>query len=413
MNTYSPKGGRDAFSSKYVLVPDRNGKIREINAFTYWWNNTKQKFVDYDFNPEVPNHIQRGDDFIYNIWTGFDVEPNPDGNCSLFLKHLEENVCDGEEDLMDYVLDWFAQTIQFPEKKIGIVMALRGKQGTGKSIVAQIFGKLLGGRHFKTFKKIDEITARFNKALAQVIFILADEVLWGGDKKVQAGFKNIITDNYMTIEPKYMESKTFRNFLRILMTSNEDWMAPVEISDRRFFVLDVNDNAKNDRDFFGQMIHQLEHENGYEKLLHVLQTRDISERDWSKIPMTKARMEQIVNGLDRITRWIYDSLTAGSMMEYTFLTEGDFYKGHVDIDEIMFRYNQYEQKKYPGKTTIESNIGKKIQSIFKFNTNRWPSGNRKRYYLLPSKAEVMSKLNKATSLEITEFDLNQAISIFA
>jgi hypothetical protein len=61
-------------------------------------------------NREVPNH--------FNLWRGFAVEPIA-GDCSKFLAHLRDNVCRGDESLYRWVVGWFAQIVQQPDKKMG------------------------------------------------------------------------------------------------------------------------------------------------------------------------------------------------------------------------------------------------------------------------------------------------------
>ena len=46
------------------------------------------------------------------------------------------------------------------------------------------------------------------------------------------------------IEPKGIDSFQARNRLKILISSNEDWVVPVTSDERRFFVLEVSRQAQ-------------------------------------------------------------------------------------------------------------------------------------------------------------------------
>ena len=44
----------------------------------------------------------------YNLWRGFAIEPKP-GDCSKFLAHLKDNVCEANKELYRWVIAWFAE----------------------------------------------------------------------------------------------------------------------------------------------------------------------------------------------------------------------------------------------------------------------------------------------------------------
>jgi hypothetical protein len=54
----------------------------------------------------------------FDLWRGYAVEPRR-GDCSKFLAHLRDNVCRGDDALYGWVVGWFAQIVQQPDKKLG------------------------------------------------------------------------------------------------------------------------------------------------------------------------------------------------------------------------------------------------------------------------------------------------------
>ena len=73
----------------------------------------------------------------YNLWRGFAVEPRK-GDCSKFLAHLHDNICQGDDALYAWVMAWFADIFQHPATRCGTSLALRGKQGVGKTKVGEV-----------------------------------------------------------------------------------------------------------------------------------------------------------------------------------------------------------------------------------------------------------------------------------
>jgi Mesyanzhinovviridae DNA primase len=166
-----------------VLVGGRSAILRETDqepggytllshsAFDHWFanrhvvhNNKRMTLSRYWLcHPDRRNYeglvFAPGRDVpgYYNLWRGFAVAPSP-GDCSKFLGHILDNVCQGNQELFDWLIGWFAQLVQQPEVKLGTAVVLRGKEGTGKSI----FGKAAAIRQkCSTAEKIKPRVAEF------------------------------------------------------------------------------------------------------------------------------------------------------------------------------------------------------------------------------------------------------------
>jgi hypothetical protein len=127
---------------KIILGQDEKGKDIVVPISKYWLKHPKRrKYQDLGFFPakDVPD--------FYNLWRGFAAEPCG-GDCSKFLAHLHDNICQGDDELFAWVEAWFASIFQHPEKKYGTSLAMRGRQGVGKTKVGEVFGSLLG-THYK------------------------------------------------------------------------------------------------------------------------------------------------------------------------------------------------------------------------------------------------------------------------
>jgi len=63
--------------------------------------------------------------------------------------------CNGNIINFEWLLSWFVNIIQHPQKKIGIAVVLRSEvEGAGKGIIVECFGKEVIGQEYCT--KIDE-----------------------------------------------------------------------------------------------------------------------------------------------------------------------------------------------------------------------------------------------------------------
>ena len=157
----------------------------------------------------------------YNLWRGWGVQPKA-GDCSLFLAHLRDNVCSGDEELYRWVLAWFAHILRFPRTKIGTALVVRGRQGTGKSIVGEIFGVLIGPSFLKV-SMARHLTGNFNALLGERLLVQAEEAFWAGDRAAVGVLKDLITSATIVIERKGLDPDRTANYVRLFVTSNSIW----------------------------------------------------------------------------------------------------------------------------------------------------------------------------------------------
>src|SRR5579864_4939309 len=102
-----------------------------------WWisHPLRREYETVVFAPgkEIPE--------AYNLWQGFSCEAVP-GDCGLFLEHIRQNICQGNEEYYEYIIAWMARCVQQPDCPGEVAIVLRGEMGTGKGIFARHFGSL-------------------------------------------------------------------------------------------------------------------------------------------------------------------------------------------------------------------------------------------------------------------------------
>lgn len=271
-----------------------------------WWlehanRKTYHKVVFYP-GAEIPR--------AYNLWQGFACEAKP-GDCNLFLEHVKENICNGDEGHYKYLMGWMARAVQQPASPGLIAVVLRGGQGSGKSFFANMFGNLFG-RHFLTVSNSAHLVGNFNSHLRDCSVIFADEAFFAGDKRHESVLKTLITESTIAIEAKGVDLEVSPNFTHVIMASNHDWVIPAGQGERRYFVLDVNEQKKLDSIWFKSIKDQLD-SGGQEALLHTLMTWDINDFNVRDVPKTKALGDQKLHTLDPLEQWWFECLQEGQM----------------------------------------------------------------------------------------------------
>jgi hypothetical protein len=242
-------------------------RSKKVPLAKYWLHHPQRRqYEGIVFAPkrEVRNH--------FNLWHGFAVEPQS-GDCSKFLAHIKDNVCRGNEDLLIWVLGWFANIMQHPEGKPGTSLALRGRMGVGKTKVGEVIGSLLGS-HYVPVSDPRYITGRFNSHMVSCLLLHADEAFWAGDKQAEGKLKDLITGGSQFIEYKGKEPVRVQNYLRLLVLGNQNWLVPAGFDERRFAVLDVGEDHMQDKPYFAAIDDEMDN-GGREALLHFLINFDL------------------------------------------------------------------------------------------------------------------------------------------
>lgn len=284
-----------------IKMPDGKDKITTLGE---WWLNHPQRrtYHHIDFTPG------REQDGVYNLWKGFAVEPRK-GNCSLYLEHIRKNICNGNDELYTYVVNWMARAVQFPGYTGQTALVLRGGQGTGKGVFAKNFLALFG-RHGMQVTNVRHFLGNFNAHLRDCVMLFADEAFFAGDKSHESLLKTLVTEETMQIEAKGIDVEVGPNYVHLIMASNSDWVIPAGPAERRFVVCDVADSQQQNETYFAAL--QAEMNNGgREALLDMLLEHDISAFSVRKFPRTEALAGQRTFTLDPIEEWWMSRLTEG------------------------------------------------------------------------------------------------------
>jgi hypothetical protein len=291
---------RQWYSNQHVSV----GK-KSMSLADFWLTHkNRRQYQGIEFAPI------RAREGYYNLWRGFAVEPR-EGDCSKFLKHLEDNVAQGDPYNYKWIVGWFAQIVQEVHVKVGTSLALRGGQGVGKTKVGEVFGSLFGS-HYELVSDPRYITGQFNSHMAQLVLLHADEAFWAGDKRSEGKLKDMVTGLKHRLEFKGVDPILVNNYIRLLVTGNQDWLVPAGFHERRFAVFDVGEGKIQNSDYFAAIDYEMDH-GGREALLYYLLNFDLSQVNLRVIPRTTALLEQIIESATPEQAWWFDVLKRGEL----------------------------------------------------------------------------------------------------
>jgi hypothetical protein len=299
------------YQNRYTEHKAADGKWKIVSWATAWLQSKKRRsYAGVEFHPLGAQERGGATPGYLNLWSGWACEPRtgPERWATL-RRHMLDNVCDGDEKLFNWVFGFFAHMVQRPRERIGVALVMRGRMGAGKSIIGEIFGSLVP-RHYFLVDDPRYVTGNFNAHMASCLLLQADEAVWAGDKTAEGRLKGLITSPIQQIESKGVDPIRLKNYVRLVMTSNEDWVVPAGKDERRYCVLDVKPGKAQDHGFFRQLWSEIEN-GGREALLADLMAFDMASVDMRVVPKTEALLEQKLRSLNSVESWWFGRLTDG------------------------------------------------------------------------------------------------------
>jgi hypothetical protein len=305
------------------------------------------------FEPGGPLEIKHD---MLNLWRGFSIKEKQ-GAWPLLRSHILNVVCSGNQEHFNYLMRWMAYAVQRPSEPIGVAVAFRGAQGAGKGVVARTFGSLFG-RHFAHIANGDQLVGRFNASLATSCAVFLDEALWAGDKKGEGVLKALITEPRLQLEAKFRDPIMVDNRLRIMVASNEDWIVPAGIGDRRWFILDVaNSFAGTEHQQYWDSIYAEIDNGGKAAMFYDLLTMDLSGFNVRAVPPTAAKAQQQEHSLQGTDAWLHHVLQEGTIGVDHWQQTGL----NVSTDRAYSCYEDYGKRQHHYRPDTKSVWSKKLR----------------------------------------------------
>lgn len=281
-----------AYEHITVLAPDASGKMRP-NQVLLLWKSYKfmRTFRNIKFNP---NHDgDKNNDFL-NLWKGFAAKELSQYDMTLIqliLDHQRTIFCHGDEKAFKYLIDWQAAVVQF-RRKIGTMIGIKSKQGAGKNIIWEFFGKMvIGENHYYYCDDMDQFVGKFNGHLAAAILVVLDEVTYANNHKTNNKLKSLLTQETQTMEKKHQDAINVKSHLSVVALSNNPDFLKIEDSCRRNVVFEASDERIGDRAYFNRLVELTSRSDVADHYMTFLMQRDLSDFCAAEFPETEARIQ--------------------------------------------------------------------------------------------------------------------------
>lgn len=298
---------RNCYMNRKVVVGESADGEPVSKPMGEWWlkHTFRRQYERVTFEPgkETPGAL--------NLWQGFDVQPKK-GDWSLMRRHIEDVLASGNADHAEYILRWAAHAVQHPGRPSEVALVLMGGRGVGKGVFGRAMCRI-HGQHGLHITSPERLVGRFNSHLQDCCLLFADEAYWPGNPSHLGTLKGLITEPTLAIEQKGIDVTNMPNRLSVIMASNEDWVVPAGMDERRFAVFAVSDRHQKDEAYFKALFGQLQ-SGGLAAMLYDLLAMDLGR--WHprlNVPQTEALLDQKMRSLSPVEQWYDDLLERGRL----------------------------------------------------------------------------------------------------
>ena len=156
---------------------------------------------------------------------------NEEFSLNYYVDNVLNLMCNYDEKRKEYLLNWLAYVLQYPERRNHTAIEIVTTQGTGKNFIFNIIADYLG-EYGNINGNIEDLYASFNSILADKKLIIFNEC--PKTKKDLGALKSFITEDRIQIKGKYIPEYITDNLTNVIILSNHFDTNTIEDNDRRF-----------------------------------------------------------------------------------------------------------------------------------------------------------------------------------
>jgi hypothetical protein len=283
---------RKAYRHLSYEKEDSRGRTKRVRYIDEWFDDPNIRIYDradaIPYPKPVPKHV-------YNTWR---VSPyankmieEDDENWKApelkrWLDHLR-SLCGYDALAFDYVVNWFAQMIQFPAEKT-TMLVFTGEEGSGKNILINTIKAILGRPCvLETTRPEEDVWGKFNSQMGTAFFVVLSEVDKRNSHNADGRIKALITDEVQMIECKGKDPYASASYHRLVILTNKEDPVKTHKKDRRTMILRTSDEFVGNFPHFESLVADFNSDGFKRTLYSYLKRKDLTGWNFRAIPRTE------------------------------------------------------------------------------------------------------------------------------
>jgi hypothetical protein len=279
-----------------------------------WKIEADSNYFILSVRPDMPiNSIFVNEDGgrCWNMYSGWQItrEKKDFPHIKDFLYRI---ICNNNDNNYEYLLKWLSKIISHPEKKSTIALGLQGLAGVGKNTLFEILQMIIGISYCYSTSEKEDVIAKFNGWLKDSLLVFFDEGNLG--KPEYNKLKKWISEDYIPIQYKGVDSFPEKNFTNFILATNELKFLPLDSTDRRWFVLEVNPVERGKKEYW-ESLRKNFIPNEISGFVNYLYELNVESLEGEEPPMTDAKAYQQNNALPLSVQWWNDFIESDNFKE--------------------------------------------------------------------------------------------------
>jgi hypothetical protein len=264
------------------IKKNKDGENEEKQFIKKWLlDGTNRTYNKIDFLP-----MQQAPPNVYNTFKGYEAEKielqNTDIENSYIMKHFKTVMCDNNAEVFNYVIKYFCNLLQHPNKKANTALIFKSIQGAGKDTILNWFGNnILGNEYYINTESADLIFGRFNSNISNKILVVLNEASGKDTYTINEKIKNAITRDINEIECKGKETFKNTNNIGYIFLTNNDNPVKVPHDDRRFTGIECNGELANNKEYFTALYEEIKSKKYDRAFYNYFMSVDITSYDFT------------------------------------------------------------------------------------------------------------------------------------
>jgi len=237
-----------------------------------------------------------------NTWTGWGCAPVK-GDIDPWQR-LMDAIFKGADAERQHFMRWLAYPLQHPGAKLATSCVIWGRlRGTGKSFIGWTMREIYG----TNFVKIDNraLTDARNEWAQNKQFVMGEEITGGDKRGVAEHLRDLITQETIRIDPKYIPSFDLPDCINYYFTSNNPDSFFIDDVERRYFIHEVTGKTLP-VEYFTNVYDPWRRTSGpsalFYHLLHSVDTSDFLPH--AAAPRTTAMQDMMRLGRSDLACWV-------------------------------------------------------------------------------------------------------------
>ena len=264
---------------------------------------------------------------------------------NVVLNHIYDVLCDKNDELYNYMLNWFSNVCMFKRNSTGLYF--KSGKGTGKSIFIDSFINKMVLQHLALATSDTNIITGYNQELSNKTLLVLEEAPTGS-KGQWHGFndtiKAMITNTTLTVKQRYKDELYIDNFINFIVVSNHNSLA-FTTDQRRFVLAQISDKRVGDFEYFNKLASVVKNKDVATAFFVLMRERYVSENvkkfQFNLLPKTDADKDLHIENLPKHLQFIKDEYIAtgnafNESVSHTYDKYCKYHKGDRPMTKIIF-----------------------------------------------------------------------------